>query len=249
MTREGEGRPPRNIGWIISFADLVTILLTFLVLINGLAAPSPETMALLKGGRVDGDTPMKRERGGDGNLYYADRALMAPAVALATDADRLPPDVAFDQEGIAEAVFQLAAAKPREYRRLSEALRDGVEISRDSRGFAIKWDRALLFPEGSATLVRENALLLDRLAEFLKAVPKPLSVEAHTDPLSPLEGGDGPAAWDLSLARARAVMEYLRGRGVAESRFRLGPFGGARPRTRDITRSYENGRLEIVICR
>ncbi|UQZ89993.1 hypothetical protein C4J81_12590 [Deltaproteobacteria bacterium Smac51] len=238
---------PGSVSWIISFADLVTILLTFLVLIIGITTQTPRTDFLLKEGVLEGEADYIRR--GDGTLMFSDKSLLAPVIELMENLDSLPENVMFDQEEFKRAVFQLDPARTPDYQRLEEAARGGVEFSRDNRGLVIKWDRALLFPEGGAILMDDNVLLLEKLAVFLQNVQLPVSIESHTNPLSPLEGGNDPAAYDLSLRRSKVVMEFLTGLGLAEERFRLGGYGGSRPRTEDSERAWENSRLEIIIYR
>lgn len=96
-------------------------------------------------------------------------------------------------------------------------------------------------------MFEDNLLLLQKLAALLSALNLPVSIEGHTNPLSLLEGETGPAAYELSLRRAKVVMEYLVSLGLPERRFRIGGHGGSQPRTEDPDLAWENSRLEIVI--
>ncbi len=231
--------------WLVTFADMVTLLLTFLVLLIGITTLDPRTTYLLSEG-VLADEP-EYVRSSDGVLLYSDQGLLAPVVELVDNLDFLPENVMFDQREIKNAIFQLDPAKVSDFEQIQEAADEGVTIFKDNRGLVVQWDRSLLFPEGEAALFDENKLLLEKLAIFLNNIGLPISVEGHTDPLSALEGGTGPAAYELSLSRAKAVMEYLVSLGVQEKRFRIGGHGGARPRATDPEESWENSRLEIVI--
>ncbi len=245
MRRKAQAAAPGNIGWIISFADLTTILLTFLVLIIGITAHDAGRPAVFREGVGEGDYV----RRGDGVLMTADRSLLAPVIELVNNLDQLPEGLSLNQEEFKKAVFQLDPVKTPDFQRLTEAARTGVEFALDNGGLVIQWDRALLFPEGEATLLPGNIPLLEKLAVFLKTIKMPISLESHTNPLSGLEGGNGAAARELSMKRSKAVMEYLTGLGLAGERFRLGGFGGARPRTLDPELAWENSRLEIIIHR
>lgn len=249
MRRKTPSAAPGNIGWIISFADMVTILLAFLALIIGVTAHDAGRLFTINEGDGGQNQAGAYEQRGTGMLMSADRSLLAPVIDLVNNLDQLPPDLLFDQDEFQKAVFQLDPVNTPDFQRLSEAARDGVEFSRDNRGLVIQWDRALLFEDGAAKILPGNIALLEKLAAFLQGIDFPVSLESHTNPLSPLEGGQGQAAYELSLARSKAVMEYLTGLGLAQDRFRLGAFGGARPRTQDPERAWENSRLEIIIYR
>lgn len=240
---------PGNIGWIISFADMATILLAFLALIIGITAHDSGKIFTVHDGEGGEESRGQYIQAGGGVLMSADRSLLAPVIDLVNNLNELPPDLLFDQDEFQKAVFQLDPVKTPNFQSLSEAVENGVEFGRDNRGLIIKWDRALLFNEGEAVLTPGNLPLLEKLAAFLQAVKLPVSLESHSNPLSPLEGGTGEEAYALSFARSKALMQYLTGLGLAEERFRLGAFGGTRPRTQDPERAWENSRIEIVIYR
>ncbi len=247
----GRSQPPPPPGgqasWVTTFADMVTLLLTFLVLIFGVTNLDPRTLFRLSEGVLREESNLVRL--GNGVLLFSDRGLLAPVVDLAENLAHLPDDIQLDQEAIKTALFQLDPAQAPNYERLEAAASQGVGIFRDDQGLMIRWDRALLFPEGGAILYEENQLLLQKLAVLLMSVDLPVSVEAHTNPLSPLEGGEGSAAFDLSFRRAKVVMEYLVSLGVPEKRFRIGAHGGLAPLTTNPDQAWQNSRLEIVIYR
>jgi|GEM_PF-5019848 Flagellar motor protein len=231
--------------WLTTFADMVTLLLTFLVLLISITTMDPRSTRLLSEGLVSEET--RQEIWSDGVLHFSDWGLLAPVVELIENIDRLPEDVMFDQREIKNAVFQLDPAKTPNYEQLQEAAEEGVEIFRDNRGLVVRWDRSLLFPEGGTTMFDENLMLLQKMAGLLSALELPVSIEGHTNPLSPLEGATGPVSYELSMRRSKVVMEYLVSLGLPERRFRIGGHGGAQPRTNDPDLAWENSRLEIVI--
>lgn len=242
--RKGAGGSAQSGSWLITFADMVTLLLTFLVLIISVTTMDPHTEFTQKEGVLVQDD---RVILGNGKFLFSDRRILAPVVELVENLDKLPPDVLFDQKEMKDAIFQLDPSLSAEYRELWEAADRGVDISLDNRGLVVKWDRSLLFPEGNTVLLDENQLLLQKLAIFLKNISQPISVESHTNPFSALEGGNGPASYELSMRRSRVVMDYLVSLGLEEKRFRIGAHGGSRPLTSDPELAWENSRLEIVI--
>ncbi|MDR1043991.1 MAG: OmpA family protein [Candidatus Adiutrix sp.] len=227
--------------WLTTFADLVTLLLTFLVLLISVTTLEPRLDFSLAEGALEESDVIDP---GNGALLYADTGLTALVLELV---DRLPEEVMFDPREIKDAIFQLDPAKTPDYEQVLEAAEEGVKIFQDRRGLVIQWDRSLLFPEGGTSLYEANLPLMQKMAAFLRNVKLPLSLEGHSNPLSGLEGGDGPAGYDLSMRRAKVFMEYLVAQGVPENRFRLGGHGGSRPRTLDPDQAWENSRLELII--
>jgi outer membrane protein OmpA-like peptidoglycan-associated protein len=68
--------------------------------------------------------------------------------------------------------------------------------------------------------------LLDELARTLQRLPahKRVRVEGHTD-----DAGNPEHNIDLSYRRAKAVVEYLKARGVPAARLEYTGYGGQRP--------------------
>lgn len=232
-------------GWMTTFGDMVTLLLTFMVLIVSVTNLDPQTDFALPEGVVDGQAEYIIL--GDGILLYANQRLLAPVVELVENIDRLPQHVMFDQREIKTAIFQLDPAQAEEYERFEPLIDEGVNVTRDNRGLVITWDRSLLFSEGGATLYEDNLKLLQKMALFLNSVSLPVSLESHTNPLSEVEGGVGIEGYELSLKRSRVVMDYLVSLGLADKKFRLGAHGGSQPRTLDPELAFENSRLEIIL--
>lgn len=248
VVRRGK-KPPQPLPkseWITTFADMVTLLLTFLVLLISVTTLDPRTTPLDPDGATQ-DQQREEIISGGGVLLFSDRGLMAPVIELVENIDRLPDTAMFDQSEIKNAVFQLEATQISDYEQLRAALAEGVTIVKDSRGLVVQWDRSLLFDEGSAEISGVNLPLLDKLTIFLQNVSLPISVEGHTNPLSAVEGGYGPEAYALSFERAKTVMSYLSSKGINERRMRLVGRGGDSPRGSAADSAWENGRLEIVI--
>jgi chemotaxis protein MotB len=229
---------------MLTFSDMVTLLLTFFVMIISITSIDPKITSEIVG---DSLTESSQLQMGPGVLGFSNPELMASLSQLISEQAQIPLDASLDQQEIKEALFQLDPTDPDEYERLKREISDSVSIFKDERGMVIRWDKTILFPEGTAILREENTILLTRLAGLLATLTLPVSLECHTNPMSELEGGDTTMAYYLAARRSKTVLDYLTGLGLAESRFRIGTYGGSRPVTSDPERAWENSRLEIVI--
>jgi flagellar motor protein MotB len=111
----------------------------------------------------------------------------------------------------------------------------------------------VLFDSGSPDLRAEGALVLARLApplaELLAAEPdQMLMVGGHTDD-RPIHGGRFRSNWELSTARAVAVLDALAAAGVPPSRMVASGFGEHHPRAPNALEDGRrlNRRIELLV--
>jgi len=146
-------------------------------------------------------------------------------------------------------------AKTQEYDALAAKLKEEVDAGRieltNLRGrMAVKLSDKVLFPSGSARIQDEGKQALAKLAEVFKSMPsKALRIEGHTDNVPVAKAGPHASNWDLSAARALAVLNYLQEAGIDASRLSAEACGQYRPISSNDTPEgrAQNRRIEIVI--
>jgi len=110
----------------------------------------------------------------------------------------------------------------------------------------------VLFAVGQGELRDQDQLILHAIAQALKKVPYTVLVEGHTDD-QPLRPGSRYASnWELSLARAMAVVDYLvHYEGLPPRRLGVAAFGEYHPRVANDTPEHRraNRRIEISVLR
>lgn len=169
--------------WLLTYADMITLLLAFFII-------------LYASSRVDG----RKYTDIVSSIRIAFGVPLPPrpvAQARNSVATLLPfPDV------VGMLVQQLSS-------HVEDEIKAGsVEIERTDKGVVLRFRDAVLFDLGSATLSAGAQQVLDKVARPLLATPYAIEVEGHTDPL-PIRSPHFPSNWELSVARATAVIRYL----------------------------------------
>ncbi|MCU1655622.1 MAG: flagellar motor protein MotB, partial [Pseudonocardiales bacterium] len=124
-----------------------------------------------------------------------------------------------------------------------------VQFAIDRRGLIITViTNALVFPGNSATLLPEGQRILGVIAPPLDGTSNNIEVDGFTNQ-EKVSTDPYPSGWELSSARASAVVRYLIHGGVLESRLSAVGFSDQRPLypandPRSITR---NRRVEVVV--
>jgi chemotaxis protein MotB len=193
-------------------------------------------------------------------IQFDENSLATKESELRTMRDRASELQALVDE-LSKSKKKLEAAKAElekksdEYAALASSLRGEIEAGRielmELRGrTTLQLKDKILFASGSATLGAEGRDALRRVAEALRNLQgKVIRVEGHTDNVPTGAGGPFPSNWELSTARALAVVHALKDAGVDPTRLSGAGFAEFQPISTNETpegRSL-NRRIEIVL--
>jgi len=93
--------------------------------------------------------------------------------------------------------------------KLEDAISAGrLELIRDSRGLVVSLPESATFPPASTEVTAGARELIARVAGIIQASGHPMRIEGHTDNV-PIRTQKFRSNWDLSTARASAVIAFL----------------------------------------
>ena len=145
--------------------------------------------------------------------------------------------------------------KSAEYEQLAGSLRTEIDAGRveitELRGkMTVKMKDKVLFSSGSAALGKDGRAALQAVADaFHDLKGKTIRVEGHTDDV-PTGKSAFPTNWELSAARALAVVRFLQQAGVDPTRLAAAGYGEYQPIAPNDTPEgrSQNRRIEIVLA-
>ena len=151
----------------------------------------------------------------------------------------------------ADEAEQLRQAKARLEERLArEIAAENVSVGFDDRGLVVRVLDRILFDSGKATLRNEARPVLEKVARILdeELADQAIGVEGHTDN-EPIKYSGWKDNWELSLARARAVLTHLVKHGVDPARISATGYGEYRPIASNDTAEGRstNRRVEMTV--
>ena len=207
--------------WIVTYGDMVTLLLTFFILIVAMSTPDKKKI---------------------------EQALKSIQGALGTAG--VTAEMAMMSEKKSEASFQNLGSQVKNLV-LEGNLQDVVDVKITERGIVLNMTGGVLFRAGSAGVERGFMPFLLELAQMLKKLPYKVLVEGHTDDSPPPPQGSYPSNWELSAARAAAIVRVLTGEGGVEpERFSATGYGEFRPLFAPTPQNRpKNRRVEVIISR
>lgn len=151
---------------------------------------------------------------------------------------------------LASKVEELARYRSEFFGKLREALRGQRDVQIVGDRFVFQSE--VLFPSGSAQLQpggeKQLANVAQRLVEIASRIPKDinwvLQVDGHTDD-KPIRNALYPSNWELSAARAIAVVKFLHSQGIPNDRLVAAGYGEYQPLSSIDT--ARNRRIELKL--
>lgn len=199
---EASGGAP---GWMTTFSDLMSLLLTFFILLFSMSSVSSDKFNNMASSL---NSVFSSSGGGSESILE-------------------------HQEVILDMSQQYIENKDM-YEKVSEyldgaGLEDDISVGLDSKGVFVEMKEAILFEPGSATLKDEGLDVLKKLEGLIGNFKNDLVVEGYTDDV-PMSSPKFPTNWELSTARAVSVVRYLSEmEGVEPERLSAVGYGEYRP--------------------
>lgn len=234
--------------WLLSYLDLITLLLAMLVVmlavarLHGQAPAASDTPVELVGTLAASGLPKY-----DGEYAEFDAtpipASWAEPPAESPAAEAPPVD---DGVKVADAAPPLKAPS-KESLGLGD-LGKSVDVIINEQSVSFRISNELLFPSGQATLSPSGLEVIKRLAAILTKNEYQVSVEGHSDPV-PIQTRQFASNWELSSSRATSVLRELVRDGVSAQRLRAVGYAETRPIESNDTQAGRaaNRRVELIM--
>lgn len=216
-----------------TFSDMATLLLTFFVLLLSFANMDIVEFRTMMGS-VREAFGVQREMQGDFQARANTPVEITPGGSPANPA--------------------VLANSPTLSRLRSELERRGlshlIEVEGTPRGVALRIRDTVLFESGSDRLRDDAAPLLVHIAEIVGDFDNELAIEGHTDD-RPIRTPRFPSNWELSAARATAVLRRMSAAGIEPERMSIAGYAETRPLAPNETDDGRAGnrRVEFIFVR
>jgi chemotaxis protein MotB len=221
--------------WLLTYADLITLLLALFMMLYAMSVLDLRKYQAFQEAFTMGL--------GGHPVQAKDIAPETPKGSPAPTQSSAPDEKTLDQEDLKKLKAKLD-------KELKDAgMQDEVQLELQSRGLVVNVVSGVLFPSASATLTQQGEALLASLGTVFQSFANNLVVEGHTDP-RPISSSMFPSNWELSTARATAVLRFLiSNKSLRETRLSAAGYADTRPRASNATEAgmARNRRVDIVI--
>jgi chemotaxis protein MotB len=243
-------RHENNERWLVSYADFITLLFAFFVVMfassqgNKASQVSASVRSALEQGKFTAAISTALGRG----KHEANKEAVAPDPHI-THETPPPARTPTPAESPAEKA-DLAKSLAKLQSNLSSELQSGkVQVRLDERGLTVSLREAAFFASGDAAVQPSSVPTLEKIASVVADLPNSMRLEGHTD-ARPIHNSRYRSNWDLSTARAIAMLELLQSRFHISSE-RMAVAGYAENAPSDTNETEEgrahNRRVDLVV--
>ncbi|MDQ0215031.1 chemotaxis protein MotB [Oikeobacillus pervagus] len=229
MRRRPPEKPNGAPKWMVTFADLVTLVLVFFILLFSMSQID----------QLKFKTMIES---------FKDKPIMEfyPSIIPADEPSSLPKPIKKEEDGQGslDKLLNEVQASLKEY-----GLEEVATATRTERGVVLVLQEQILFDTAKATVVEEAYPFLKQLGKMLAGKPNIVKIEGHTDN-RPIKNDQFPSNWELSSARSSSVIRFLvENENLDPSRFIAVGYGSTRPVVpNDSEENFQkNRRVEVII--
>lgn len=243
--------------WLVSYADFVTLLLAFFVVMYAISSVNEGKYRVLSD-TLNAIFQVRDRSASIVNLGAPARTPVAiphaeypgaevgksslsssraEAEAALQQAEQDPTQAIEDPNIMAQAVHEALAAV---------VSRGWVDVKQGAEWVEVEMKSQILFASGSAALASEAVPVLSEVAKALNEFSNPLQVEGYTDN-TPIGTAQFPSNWELSAARAASVVHLFSTLGVSPSRMAAVGYGEFRPKAENADAAGRQQNRRVVV--
>lgn len=235
--------------WIVSYADFVTLLFAFFVVMYSISSVNEGKYKTLSDSL--GDAFSNREL--QGRALEPIRVGTLPTVIQPIPLENPATVEVEKRRELSEEILRERRQLGQVSDQFEEVLQPFigehlVSVKKSDYWIELEMNSELLFSIGAAKLSQKSVLVLKKIAEVIKPLPNAINVEGHTDTL-PIETLAFPSNWELSSARATSVVQELVKEGINPARLSAIGYGEFHPidDNRIEEGRFKNRRVVLVL--
>jgi chemotaxis protein MotB len=249
--------------WLLTYADMITLLLALFIVLWSISSVNVSKFSELKASLAQAFAG--KVVSGSESVLTGGPALLSPLGSPIPNVAPTPSTAIVPNISAAISSHITATLAQQDLENLARikamidryakahGLTGSLKTSVDERGLVIHvLTDQLLFGPGQAVLEPQATPLLTDVARLVRAngLVNPVRVEGNTDS-TPISTPQFRSNWELSAARASAVLSFMLAHGVQPRRLSLAGYADQRPLTTNATAAGRgrNRRVDIVVLR
>jgi chemotaxis protein MotB len=233
----GEGESGDTSAWMVTFSDLIMLLLTFFVLLLTMSSLDQKALKEL----------ISHLKDSTGVLEFSGFGEVSNLTTLIEKYNTSESKIVISHKKLVELCGPNIKV-PESMKDTAEDLEALIEIKDDERGISLSFHENIFFKSGTTEIEKGSYGILESVADAIAGCRNDMLIMGHTDS-TPVKRGKYPSNWELSAYRGLALLDYfLKEKKQEPKRFAVGGYGFSRPLNPNDTQQNKstNRRVEII---
>lgn len=213
--------------WLDTYADTITLLLTFFILLYSMSSVDAKKLNQLS-------DALQKSLKGDVKVEE-----LSDINEVAIDGEKTTEQI---QEDLVKKLNETIEAN---------SFTDVIKVREEDRGVVLQLDETILFDPGKADLKKKSENVLNMVTKIVKDLPNDVLIEGNTDDV-PMFNEEFQSNWELSTARAVSVVKYfVSEKKLDPTRFAVKGYGEYKPLVENNSTKNRtiNRRVDILIVK
>lgn len=205
--------------WLVSYADFITLLFAFFVVMYALSSVNEGKYRVLSSSMVNAFRNVPANTASDTQVVVPMPIPQQKPAAATKTPDPVKQKQRDKMRNVAKDILEVMAPLIEQGK---------VRVIETSRGVTIEINDSILFSPGQALLQPPLVKAMRAIADVIAASDFPITIEGHTDNV-PINTLQFPSNWELSAVRATTVLRLFADAGVAAERLTAIGYADTRP--------------------
>ena len=227
--------------WLLTYADLITLLLGLFVVLYSTAQQDTEKFRRAMRAMARTLNPVEDAKGGNSKEFNIIIGGGKDAIDGKEKKEQKQDNRCLDKN----------LNELKEKIEKDEKFGKGLSVRLSEEGLIIDLEEHLLFDTGKTDFKKDAIKILDRFADYIKEIKNKVKIIGHTDNV-PIHNSLFPSNWHLSLARASKTAEYfIFKKNIDLKRFVVSAYADTQPIADNKTEEgrQKNRRVEIIVLK
>lgn len=231
--------------WLVSYADFVTLLFAFFVLMYSVSSVNNFEYENLSDALEEAFTNEKVEKSVE-NFPESSEPVVTTIEPEISD-----EPATMEKRDLSEEILKERRLLQQISENFEEVLQpyienDLVKVIRNDFWIELEMNSELLFLSGEAEFSNRALPILEKIADLVRRMPNIINVEGHTDNM-PIRTMQFSSNWELSSARATSVVREFVNYGISPKRLAAIGYGEHHPVAENITEDSRKQNRRVVL--
>jgi len=257
-----------NERWLVSYADFITLLFAFFVVMYSISQVNQSkyrvlSETFLQAFNQPNDSkanPLPQEKANPSNdavtpldmgKTATEEHVQPPPIVIVEDTAKPEMNAQSNTTAKTQTADELTQISDLVNEKFSQLINDQmIKVSSNELWLQIELNDSILFSSGGVDISPKAQVIFTEIANILKNYENPIQVEGFTDNV-PIKNARYPTNWELSSARATEIVKFLAEKNIAPERLAAVGYGEFQPVASNDTEAgrTQNRRVAIMVAK